>query len=110
MSRATLRKVTARPISQERMFDIIRRPVVTEKSTLASEQGKVTFVVANDATKPEIRQAVEALFEVKVKAVNTLVRKGKTKRFRGTNGRRSDIKFAIVTLVDGQAIDVSTGV
>ncbi len=109
MSRATLKKVTARPISRERMFDIVRRPVVTEKSTLAGELGKITFVVANDATKPEIKQAIEGLFEVKVKAVNTLVRKGKSKRFRGTMGRRTDTKFAIVTLVEGQSIDVTTG-
>ena len=91
-------------------YDIIRSPVVTEKSTLASEHGQVVFDVAIDATKPEIKAAVEALFSVKVKAVNTLVRKGKTKRFRNVLGVRNDTKKAIVTLVDGQSIDISTGV
>ena len=90
-------------------YDIIRSPVVTEKSTLASEHGQVVFDVAIDATKPQIKEAVEGLFAVKVKAVNTLVRKGKTKRFRGTVGRQSDVKKAIVTLADGQSIDVATG-
>lgn len=94
----------------ERMYEIIRTPVVTEKSTLGSEHGQVTFRVPLDATKPEIKSAVEALFEVNVKAVNTLIQKGKTKRFRGRLGRRSDVKKAIVTLADGQAIDVTTGV
>jgi large subunit ribosomal protein L23 len=91
-------------------YDVIRAPVVTEKSTLASEHGQVVFDVAMSATKPEIKAAVEALFEVKVKAVNTLVRKGKTKRFRNVKGVRNDVKKAIVTLVDGQSIDISTGV
>jgi large subunit ribosomal protein L23 len=91
-------------------YDIIRSPVVTEKSTLASESGQVVFDVAIEATKPEIKTAIEALFDVKVKAVNTLVRKGKTKRFRGRPGVRNDVKKAIVTLVDGQTIDISTGV
>mgnify|MGYP001601744313 FL=1 len=91
-------------------YDIIRSPVVTEKSTLASEHGQVVFDVAIEATKAEIKQAVEGLFSVKVKAVNTLVRKGKTKRFRGFKGVRNDVKKAIVTLVDGQSIDISTGV
>jgi len=91
-------------------YDIIRSPVVTEKSTLASEHGQVVFDVAIEATKAEIKQAVEGLFSVKVKAVNTLVRKGKTKRFRNTRGVRNDVKKAIVTLVDGQSIDISTGV
>ena len=90
-------------------YDIIRNPVVTEKSTLASENGQVVFDVAIDATKPEIKAAVEALFEVKVKAVNTIVRKGKVKRFRNVLGQRKDVKKAIVTLVDGQTIDISTG-
>ena len=91
-------------------YDIIRSPVVTEKSTLASEHSQVVFDVAIDATKPQIKEAVEGLFQVKVKAVNTLVRKGKTKRFRNVKGVRNDVKKAIVTLVDGQSIDISTGV
>ena len=91
-------------------YDIIRSPVVTEKSTLASEHGQVVFEVAVDATKPQIKAAVEGLFSVKVKAVNTLVRKGKVKRFRNQLGVRNDTKKAIVTLVDGQSIDISTGV
>jgi large subunit ribosomal protein L23 len=90
-------------------YDVIRRPVVTEKSTNASEHGQVVFEVAIDATKTEIKTAVEQLFSVKVKAVNTLVRKGKTKRFRNRPGVRNDVKKAIVTLVDGQSIDISTG-
>jgi large subunit ribosomal protein L23 len=93
-----------------RHYDVIRNPVVTEKSTLASEHGQVVFDVAIDATKTEIKAAVEALFSVKVKAVNTLVRKGKVKRFRGRVGVRNDVKKAVVTLVDGQSIDISTGV
>jgi large subunit ribosomal protein L23 len=90
-------------------YDIIRNPVVTEKSTMASESNQVVFHVAIDASKPEIKAAVEALFSVKVKAVNTLVRKGKVKRFRGRPGVRNDIKKAVVTLADGQSIDISTG-
>jgi len=91
-------------------YDIIRSPVVTEKSTLASEHGQIVFDVAVDATKADIKAAVEGLFSVKVKAVNTLIRKGKTKRFRNVLGVRNDTKKAIVTLVDGQSIDISTGV
>ena len=91
-------------------YDIIRSPVVTEKSTLASEHGQIVFDVAIDATKSDIKAAVEGLFSVKVKAVNTLVRKGKVKRFRNVRGVRNDTKKAIVTLVDGQSIDISTGV
>jgi large subunit ribosomal protein L23 len=91
-------------------YDIIRSPVVTEKSTLASEHGQIVFDVAVDATKSDIKAAVEGLFSVKVKAVNTLVRKGKVKRFRNSLGVRNDTKKAIVTLVDGQSIDISTGV
>jgi large subunit ribosomal protein L23 len=97
-------------MSKLRHYDVIRNPVVTEKSTMASEHGQVVFDVAIDATKPEIKAAVEALFSVKVKAINTLVRKGKVKRFRGKIGVRNDVKKAIVTLVDGQSIDISTGV
>lgn len=92
-----------------RHYDIIRNPVVTEKSTMASEYNQVMFDVAIDATKPEIKAAVEALFSVKVRAVNTLVRKGKVKRFRGIRGRRNDVKKAVVTLAEGQAIDIATG-
>lgn len=92
------------------MYDVVRRPIVTEKSATGSQNGQITFEVAIDATKPRIKQAVETLFEVEVKAVNTLVQKGKTKRFRGTLGRRSDMKKAIVTLKEGQTIDAGTGV
>lgn len=90
-------------------YDVIRSPIITEKSTMASENGQVMFNVASTATKPQIKSAVEALFSVKVKAVNTLVRKGKEKRFRGMLGKQSDVKKAIVTLEDGQSIDVTTG-
>ena len=96
-------------MSDVRHYDIIRSPVITEKATLASEQNQVIFRVASDATKPQIKAAVEALFKVKVRAVNTLVRKGKLKRFRGTLGRQSDFKKAIVTLEPGSRIDVTTG-
>ena len=92
-----------------RHYDVIVSPAITEKSTMASEQNQVVFNVAKTASKPEIKAAVEALFGVKVTAVNTLLRKGKTKRFRGTVGRQSDVKKAIVTLADGQSIDVATG-
>ncbi|MCB1457011.1 MAG: 50S ribosomal protein L23 [Nitratireductor sp.] len=92
-----------------RHYDVIVSPVITEKSTLASESNQVVFNVAKNATKPAIKKAVEALFGVKVTAVNTLVRKGKVKRFRGTIGRQSDVKKAVVTLADGQSIDVTTG-
>jgi large subunit ribosomal protein L23 len=93
-----------------RHYDVIRSPVISEKATLASEHNKVMFRVAPDATKPQIKTAVEALFGVKVKSVNTLVRKGKVKRFRGTVGRQSDVKMAVVTLEEGHRIDVTTGV
>ena len=92
-----------------RHYDVIVSPAITEKSTMASEQNQVVFNDAKKASKPEIKAAVEALFGVKVTAVNTLVRKGKIKRFRGTIGRQSDVKKAIVTLADGQSIDVATG-
>ncbi|GGB41059.1 50S ribosomal protein L23 [Tistrella bauzanensis] len=97
-------------MNPERMYDIILSPVVTEKSTMGSEHDQVTFRVTLDATKPEIKQAVEHLFNVKVKAVNTLVQAGKAKRFRGRPGRRSDFKKAIVTLVEGQQIDLTAGI
>jgi large subunit ribosomal protein L23 len=92
-----------------RHYDVIVAPVITEKSTMVSDNNQVVFKVAPKATKPEIKAAVEALFGVKVTAVNTLVRKGKTKRFRGTVGRQSDVKKAVVTLAEGQTIDISTG-
>ncbi|WP_375649786.1 50S ribosomal protein L23 [Bartonella sp. OT172YNZD] len=92
-----------------RHYDIIISPVITEKSTMISECNQVAFNVAPKATKPEIKAAIEALFSVKVKAVNTIVRKGKVKRFKGIVGRQSDVKKAIVTLASGQTIDVSTG-
>lgn len=97
-------------ISKERMYDIISSPVITEKATMGSEWGQVTFKVPMDATKPEIKAAVEGIFDVKVKGVNTLIQKGKVKRFRGQLGKRSDCKKAVVTLEEGQAIDVTTGV
>ena len=90
-------------------YDVIRRPIITEKSTTASEHGAVVFEVSPDAAKPAIKEAVEALFGVKVKAVNTAVAKGKQKRFRGTPGRRADVKKAYVTLEEGNTIDVTTG-
>ncbi len=91
----------------EKFYTILRAPVVTEKSSLGSQHGQVTFNVAIDATKPEIKKAVESIFNVKVTAVNTLVRKGKQRRFGGIMGRRSDEKKAIVTLAEGQTIDFS---
>jgi len=92
------------------MYDIIDAPHVTEKATMGSEHGQVTFRVKKDANKSQIKDAVEALFSVKVKGVNTLVQKGKTKRFKGIMGRRSDFKKAIITLEDGQMIDTGAGV
>jgi large subunit ribosomal protein L23 len=90
-------------------YDVILSPVITEKATAQSEHNKVVFRVRKNATKNEIKAAVEKLFDVKVTSVNTLVRKGKTKRFRGTVGTQSDVKRAIVTLAEGQTIDVTTG-
>lgn len=90
-------------------YDVIRKPIITEKAAIASEAGAVVFEVAIDSNKPQIKEAVEALFGVKVKAVNTTITKGKTKRFRGMMGRRRDVKKAYVTLEDGNTIDVSTG-
>ena len=90
-------------------YDIIRKPIVTEKTTLASETGAVVFEVAIDSNKPSIKEAVESLFGVKVKAVNTTITKGKAKRFRGMLGKRKDVKKAYVTLEEGNTIDVSTG-
>jgi large subunit ribosomal protein L23 len=92
-----------------RHYDVIVAPVVTEKATIASEHNKVVFKVAAKATKPQIKEAVEKLFDVKVRKVNTLVRKGKTKIFRGNLGSQSDTKRAVVTLEEGHRIDVTTG-
>jgi large subunit ribosomal protein L23 len=90
-------------------YDVIRKPIITEKATMASEHNAVVFQVAMDATKPMIKEAVEAVFGVKVKAVNTTITKGKVKRFKGRPGVRSDKKKAYVTLEEGNTIDVSTG-
>jgi large subunit ribosomal protein L23 len=90
-------------------YDVIRKPLITEKATMASEANAVVFEVAIDANKPMIKEAVENLFGVKVKAVNTSITKGKSKRFRGQLGRRKDVKKAYVTLEEGNTIDVSTG-
>ena len=96
-------------ISRETMYTVIRSPVITEKATALSEKNTVVFRVTIDATKPQIAAAVEGLFGVKVEAVNTLVAKGKTKRFKGRPGKRSDVKKAYVRLAAGQTIDLSTG-
>ena len=95
--------------SDPRHYDIILSPVITEKATLASERSQVMFKVAHNATKPQIKEAVEKLFDVKVKSVNTHIRKGKVKAFKGTVGEQSPTKRAIVTLVEGHTIDVTTG-
>jgi large subunit ribosomal protein L23 len=92
-----------------RHYDVILAPIITEKATMLSEQNKVVFRVAENSTKEEIATAVEELFRVKVIKVNTLIQKGKTKRFRGRPGRRNDVKKAIVTLQEGQSIDITTG-
>ena len=91
------------------LYDVILAPVITEKATIASEHNQVVFKVRKNATKPQIQEAVERLFNVKVKAVNTLIRAGKTKRFRGIAGKQNDMKKAIVTLEDGHSIDITTG-
>ncbi len=96
-------------MSTEGYYDIIRAPVISEKSTIASENNQVVFKVALGANKKGIKEAVEALFDVKVKAVNTLRRKGKIKRVRGREGKQNDIKKAIITLEDGHSIDITTG-
>jgi large subunit ribosomal protein L23 len=97
------------PPVDPRHYDVILSPVITEKATLASERNQVIFKVAAGATKPQIKEAVEKLFDVKVKRVNTLVRKGKTRFFKGVRGSLSDVKRAIVTLEEGHRIDVTTG-
>ena len=93
-----------------RHYDVIVAPHITEKSTMLSEQNAVVFKVAKDASKPQIKAAVEALFNVKVTGVNTIVTKGKTKRWKGRPYTRSDVKKAVVTLADGQSIDITTGI
>lgn len=103
-------KTDAKKAVTPRMLNIIKAPLITEKSTLGSQNNQVTFKVPLDATKPEIKAAIEAIYQVKVKAVNTSVLKGKIKRFRGILGTRSDIKKAIVTLEQGQQIDISASV
>ena len=95
--------------AQAKHYDVTRKPLITEKTTMASENGAVVFEVAIDSNKPMIKEAVEALFGVKVKAVNTSITKGKSKRFRGQMGRRKDVKKAYVTLEEGNTIDVTTG-
>ena len=92
-----------------RLYDVIVSPVVTEKATSASEHNQVVFKVRKDATKPQIKAAVEKIFGVKVKSVNTLIRMGKIKRFKGTVGQQSDVKKAVVTLTEGETIDITTG-
>jgi large subunit ribosomal protein L23 len=92
-----------------KLYDVIRKPIITEKATMASEAGAVVFEVAADANKPLIKEAVETLFGVKVKAVNTMITKGKVKRFRGQLGKRRDVKKAYVTLEEGNMIDVTSG-
>ena len=106
MSEQTAKKPV---IGRERMFQTLLAPVITEKATALNEQSQVVFRVALDATKPEIKAAVEGLFGVSVVAVNTIVMKGKTKRFKGRPGRRSDWKKAMVRLAPGQSIDLTTG-
>jgi large subunit ribosomal protein L23 len=97
-------------LTREQMYRIIRSPVITEKATNITEHNQVSFRVASDASKPQIKAAIEGLFDVKVTAVNTLVQKGKIKRFRGRPGQRSDVKKAIVTLAEGNSIDITSGV
>ena len=91
-------------------YDVVVKPVITEKSTLVSEYNQVVFQVVKDSTKPQIKAAIEALYGVKVLAVNTMVAKGKTKRWRGQEYRRSDVKKAVVTVADGDRIDVTTSI
>jgi large subunit ribosomal protein L23 len=94
---------------QAELYDVIVAPVITEKSTGASEHNQVVFKVADTASKPQIKEAIEGLFKVKVKAVNTLNRKGKVKRFKGIKGKQNDKKIAVITLEEGHTIDVATG-
>jgi large subunit ribosomal protein L23 len=103
-------KKPAKAAVDNRHYDVVLAPHITEKSTLLSEHNAVVFKVANDATKPEIKAAVEALFNVTVTGVNTMVTKGKTKRWKGEAYKRSDAKKAVVTLAEGQSIDITTGI
>lgn len=105
MSNRTTKHKLKKPVSTERAYAIIKTPLVTEKATMGSQEGKVTFRVAMDASKGEIKSAIEQIFSVKVTAVNTSILKGKVKRFKNTIGKRSDVKKAIVTLEEGQTID-----
>ena len=109
MSRARAIKPAASPLSHNQIMDVLRKPIISEKATLISEHNQVTFEVAIDSNKAEIK-AVESLFNVSVTAVNTIRVKGKVKRFRGMLGKRKDVKKAIVTLADGDMIDVASGV
>jgi large subunit ribosomal protein L23 len=110
MSRARAIKPAASPLSRNQIMNVLRKPIISEKTTLISEHNQVTFEVAIDSNKAEIKQAVESLFNVSVTAVNTIRVKGKVKRFRGMLGKRKDVKKAIVTLADGDMIDVASGV
>jgi len=94
----------------ERMYQMLVKPLVTEKTSVNAENNVITFEVAKDASKPEIKQAIEALYNVKVEKVNTLIQQGKQKRFKGILGRRSDVKKAMVKLAEGQSLDMSQGV
>ncbi len=106
----TRRRTGAVKVSLNRAYDLIRKPVITEKATMGSEHNQVTFRVPLDASKPEIKAAVEKLFSVEVKAVNTIRQRGKIKKFRGRTGKRPDYKKAIISLAEGHSIDVTTGV
>jgi large subunit ribosomal protein L23 len=110
MSRFRFIPREAAKLTRDQMYDLVRSPVITEKATMGSEHNQVTFRVPLSANKREVKAAIEGLFKVKVTAVNTIRVKGKVKRFRGTLGQRSDYKKAIVTLAEGQKIDVTTGV
>jgi large subunit ribosomal protein L23 len=109
MNRIAAAHHRAKHLSREAMFELIRSPVITEKATLLNEKNQVVFRVAIDASKPEIKAAIEGLYKVKVAAVNTVLTKGKTKRFKGRPGVRSDVKKAYVSLAEGQSIDLTAG-
>jgi large subunit ribosomal protein L23 len=109
MNRIAAAHHRAKHLSREAMFELIRRPVITEKATLLNEVNQVVFRVAITASKPEIKAAIEGLYKVRVAAVNTVLTKGKTKRFKGRPGVRSDVKKAYVSLAPGQSIDLTTG-
>ena len=104
------RKKIALQISQNKAYQVILNPLVTEKSTQQSEFNKMVFSVPVNATKLEVKSSIEKIFSVKVKAVNTILLKGKVKRFKGVLGKRNDIKKAVITLVEGNTIDISAGV